>query len=298
MAVENMIGGLLQDPNVKSMIKTYTDNLEGGYMAKDTGLGGLGAGLVGGLLSRMFMGNGLGAEAVNHGATTNEVQSMINSNQANNNSMLLLKDIQDSTAEVIAGQTAASNAAMLATMNAEIANLQGQGAIKDAIGAATVNLTAQHALVNATVSNGNTAIMADLGNVKADIAHSAAASALATAEAKYQTLAAITASENAIRTDIRDLKDSIPNARELDLQRQLGVALSDHRHTETRRLMDSGNVSVATNVNQAQAQQQQQVQVLREIDQLRGELQRNTQSTIAIGSTLMGNAQTATNVRQ
>jgi len=51
-------------------------------------------------------------------------------------------------------------------------------------------------------------------------------------------------------------------------------------------------------VNQAQAQQQQQQQLMREIDILRREMQVNTQSTIAIGSTLTGNAQTATNVRQ
>ena len=76
---------------------------------------------------------------------------------------------------------------------------------------------------------------------------------------------------------------------------ELREQLADSRN---RSAIDSGNVTVTNNINQMQQQQQQQSALLREIDILRKELQVNTQSTIAIGSTMLGNSQTATNVRQ
>jgi hypothetical protein len=280
------VAGLLQDPNIQNMIKSYTG---GDDMAKDMGLGGLGAGLIGGFLSRALLpGAGLGADAVNHGATTNEVQSMINSNQANNNAMLLLKDIQDSTAEVISSNTAG-----------QIAGLQGQGDIRQAVADSVTSNFQQHAAITAGVTAGNAAIIADLGNVKADIAHVAAASALATADAKYQTLAAIVASENAIRTDIRDLKDTIPNARELDLQRQLGVAQADLRHGDTRRHIESGNVTVTQNVNQNNLQSTQQQQIAGLISAVNGlaNHQQSMATAINVGGYQRAN-QTPTNINQ
>ena len=269
------------------------------------GIGG-GGFLLGALLGRGLFNNGFDGNN-NQNSDRAAIESAVSSalaqnNQANNNAMLLLKDIQDSSQDVVAAITAGSNAATTATLNAEIANLQGQGQITTAIADAkytTVNEVHESATDVIASNTANTAQLAATLNTLAMGLQSGHAEINANvAQAKYDNTIATMNEGEKTRAAIAALAAQIPTSRELDLQRQLAVALDDHRHTVTRGNIDSGNVSVVTNVNQAQQQQQQQATLLRELDILRNELQRNTQSTIAIGSTMLGNSQTATNVRQ
>jgi hypothetical protein len=269
----------------------------------DMGGGGF---IMGALMGRLLF-NQNGENNNNQNSDRAAIESAVSSalaqnNQANNNAMLLLKDIQDSSQGVIAAITAGANQATNAAVQGQIASLQGQGNITTAIADnkyTVVNEIHESATDVIASTTANTAqLAATMNTLGASLAAGHAELNSAIQQAKYDNTIATMNDGDKTRAAIALLASQIPNSRELDLQRQLTVALDDHRHTQTRGNIDSGNVSVITNVNQQQAQQQQQQQVLREIDTLRNELQRNTQSTIAIGSTLMGNAQTATNVRQ
>lgn len=276
------------------------------------GMGG-GGFMMGALMGRLLFNNGVDGNTNNNRNLDSQnsdraaIESAVGAalaqnNQANNNAMLLLKDIQDSSQGVISAISASSNAEISATLNAQIANLQGQGNITTAVADAkytTVNEVHESASDVIASNTANTAqLAATLNTLAMGLQAGHAEINAGVAQAKYDTTIATMSEGEKTRAAIAALAATLPNSRELDLQRQLAVALDDHRHTQTRGIVDSGNVSVVTNVNQAQAQQQQQQQVLREIDILRREMQVNTQSTIAIGSNLSGNAQTATNVRQ
>ena len=248
------------------------------------GVGGMN-GLLGIAALRMLM-PGMGVDGAVRPLTPSDVQNIVNDSAAaqtaNSNAMLLLKDIQDSsqlTDSLIASTAAAGQ---MATLNAEIANLQGQSDIRSAIGDATVNLTAQHALIHASVEA------------------SASANALATAESKYQTLQAITADGALTRSAIAHLAESIPNARELDLQRQLTVALDNERHRDVVGRINEGNVTVTTNVNQAQAQAQSQLQIqnLAHSVACLSAHQQTTANNLNILGTQRGINQTPVNVNQ
>jgi hypothetical protein len=275
------------------------------------GMGG-GGFMMGALMGRLLFNNGMDGNNNNRNWDNQNsdraaIESAVSAalaqnNQANNNAMLLLKDIQDSSQEVISSIQAASNAGITATMNAEIANLQGQGQISTAIADAkytTVNEVHESATDVIASNTANTAqLAATMNALGASLAQGHADINSAIQQAKYDNALVTMNDGEKTRAAIALLASQIPNSRELDLQRQLTVALDDHRHTQTRGIIDSGNTTVTNNINMNQQQQQQQQQLLREIDILRREMQVNTQSTIAIGSTMMGNSQTATNVRQ
>lgn len=180
--------------------------------------------------------------------------------------------------------TDAASSASTNALAAELANLQGQAVITKSISDTAAMNATQHGLViqasqdvgtNLTnvVSSGNAALAAAINTGTASLlsttnalasqaAQNAAAASLATLQAKYDTALVINDDGDKTRASIALLAASIPNARELDLQRQLTVALDDHRHTWTRGTIDSGNTSVITNVNQASAQAQQQQQAI------------------------------------
>ena len=248
MAVEN--GGT--DAGLLALLN------QGNRNNNNDGMLGGGGVLTGLLFGGLLNGGGLGGNNGNRALLASDVQNIVNDSAsaqtANSNALLLLKDIQDSSQGTDALIASTSTASQLATLNAEIANLQGQSGILSAIGDSTANLTAQHGITNAAIAANGAA--AALASEKA-----AAAAALSIAEAKYQTLQAIVADGALTRNSIADLKASLPNAREIDLERQLGVAQANERHRDLTGRIDQGNVTVTTNVNQAQAQAQQQLQL-------------------------------------
>lgn len=215
--------------------------------------------------------SGLGGFDNNQNSDRAAIESAVSSalaqnNQANNNAMLLLKDIQDSSQDVVAAISASENAItnqvtqgnqtlLVNQLQNQIANLQGQGDIKSSIAVGNANLINE--------------------------IH----------ESSQDTSNQISALNTNMLKGFSDLASKIDQNLITELREQLADA-------RIKGQIDSGNVSVTNNINQQQSQQQQQQQLFRELDYLRGELQRNTQSTIAIGSTMLGNSQTATNVRQ
>ena len=63
-------------------------------------------------------------------------ESQVNSIQANNNAMLLLKDIQDTGQDIVATINSTSQTGLIQQLQNQIANLQGQADIKAAIATA------------------------------------------------------------------------------------------------------------------------------------------------------------------
>ena len=238
----------------------------------------------------------------------NDVQNIVASNAAaqtaNSNAVLLLKDIQDTGQGITAAITAAQIANQTATLQAEIASLQGQGQITTAIADTRYAVTNEvHEGSQDVISNANQNAATNLQAMNllaASLSQGHAEINSNISSSKYDTAIAVMTDGDKTRTAIAALAASLPNARELDLQRQLDVALSDHRHTQTRGVIDSGNVSVVTNVNQAQsqAQQQQQLASLTGIVQGLANHQQAMATAITIGNGNRGGNQTPTNISQ
>lgn len=187
--------------------------------------------------------------------------------------MLLLKDIQDSSQEVISSINASENAinatvnstaqtALVQQLQSQIANLQGQSDIKAAIATSTGAVVNE--LHESTQQLGNQldgitiSMLNGFNNVTREITNDG-----------DKTRALITANM------VTDLNNQIA-----DLRTQRHVA-------------DSG-VSVTNNINQNQLQMQQQQQlssIVGALGSVVGELQRNTQSVVNLG-TMSGSAGT------
>jgi len=252
--------------------------------------------------------------ALNHnqGATVSEVQGIVNGINTIQDIGAVRREVSEVSKEVWQAEAAlqrdiASTAAAQANagLNAQIANLQGQGLLAASIAENRyVSSNEAHENAEAVIAAGNANAVAQLAAsnmLAAALNQGHAALAAGIAEAKYDTTITVMNDGDKTRTAIAALAASLPNARELDLQRQLAVAQDLAFESRLNHRVDSGNTIVTTNVNQNQAQAQQQQQLQAQgllLNQLVCDLQRNTQSTIAIGSTLTGNAQTATNVRQ
>lgn len=234
-------------------------------------LGGqVGAVLLGALLPRL-LGTGLGVDgavAGHRALDANDVQNIVTG--SNNTSTLgtIKGEIWQAEGQVQNAISQASNTSTVTTLQAEIANLQGQSAISTAI-ADVKYLTANEIHESASdviaSSTANTAsVMAGMNMLAASL--QAGHSTLATdiADSKYATTLAVMNDGDKTRSAIAALSAALPNARELDLQRQLGVAQDLAFESRVNHRIDSGNVNVTTNVNQnqAQAQQQQQLQLL------------------------------------
>jgi Mg2+ and Co2+ transporter CorA len=206
--------------------------------------------------------------------------ALANANQANNNSMLLLKDIQDSSQEVISSISAAENAInasitqgnqtiLIQQLQAQIANLMGQGEIKTAIATTSGNIVNEihesESALSSQMNALNTNMLQGFNNVTREISADG-----------DKTRAMIMA----------------------NLVTELNNQIADLR---TRSAVDAGGVNVTNNINQNQLQQQQQQQAVLQttlLQQLVGEIQRNTQSVVNLG-TMTGQAgqQTAANTR-
>ena len=292
MAVEMTdIQNLLKNVDLKSILGDSTMAETGSL-----GIGGgvLGAVLVGALLPRLLGDqNGVAAAAV--AAKTldaADVQNIVANSQNSQTLGNIEGEIWKAEGQLQGQLLAQSNTQQIATLNAEIAALQGQGLILASIannGKDVINEVHETGdVVNTSVQTLSAATAAGFGVVNTNIAQNA-----------YATAQVVVNDGEKTRSAIALLAATIPNARELDLQRQLAVALEDHRHTQTRGIIDSGNVNVVTNVNQtavAQAQAVANQQIIGLLGTVASAIQHNTQSTVNLG-TMIGSGQTATNVR-
>lgn len=298
MAVDSTdLQDLLKNIDLKSIIGSST-------MADTSsmGIGGgvLGAVLVGALLPRLLGDqNGTAAAIAAKTLDSSDVQNIVNGALNSQTLGNVEGEIWKAEGQLQAALAASTNASQIATLNSEIANLQGQGVIVKAVteGAAAIakqggegvatTLAASGNVINA-VTTGNAANAAGFGVVNTNLA-----------QLGSLTLQAVNNDGDKTRAAIAALGASIPNARELDLQRQLTVALDDHRHTQTRGIIDSGNTNVTTNVNQAtaQSQQQQQLQAINTtLASLVPYVQNIGQSVVNLG-TMVASPTAATNVR-
>jgi hypothetical protein len=285
MAVEN--GGT--DAGLLALLNQGNRNNSDGMFSG--GAGGVLTGLLfGGLLNGN---NGLG-NGGNRALLASDVQNIVNDSQmaatANSNALLLLKDIQDSSQEVISAVNAGVSAATSATLQAEIANLQGQGVINSAIQEAKYSTTNEvHEAASNVISSttANTAqLAATMNSLGASLAAGHAEINAAIQQAKYDNTIATMTDGDKTRAAIAALAATIPNSRELDLQRQLTVALDNERHRDLIGRIDSGNVTVTTNVNQAQAQAQMQNQLQTITGTLNGLL--HNQNAMATNLNILG----------
>jgi hypothetical protein len=258
----------------------------------------LGAALFGGR-GGLFGNNNDGAAAAAlgaHAATTNEVQGIVNGINTIQDIGATRRDIAGVSKEVWqaegnlqAAVTAGNSAIQNQVLQSQISSMQGQSNIINSIDSHTAQLEIGQAATNAALAAGF------------------AATALAAKDAVIDGLRntqIITANSDGNTKDvlaaIANLKDTLPNSRELELQRQVGVLQGELFNSTTQGAIRASTVEVNQTVNQnnLQNQQQQQMQsIVGVLNGLVGELQRNTQQTIAIGSTLTGNAQTSTNNR-
>jgi phage terminase small subunit len=250
----------------------------------------------GGLFGNNNDGAAVAAAAVERGATVAEVQGIVNGitamqdiGSARREIGKVEKEIWQAEGDLQAAVTASGSAVQNQVLQSQIASMQGQSNIINSIDSHTAQLEAGQAATNAALAAGF------------------AATALASKDAVIDGLRntqIITANSDGNTKDIlaaiANLKDTLPNSRELELQRQVGVLQGELFNSTTQGAIKASTVEVNQTVNQnnLQNQQQQQMQgIIGVLNGLVGELQRNTQQTIAIGSTLTGNAQTATNNR-
>lgn len=296
MAVGDTTGitGLLQNPDVIKMLNNVLPNVLGDNSMNESGsgLGVIGGALAGFIAGKVINNNDTANAAAlgAHALTSADVQNIVS---ANTNSQTLGNvegEIWKAEGQLQAALAGQSNTNQITTLNAEIANLQGQSGILASIGNAkgdVINEVHETGdVVSGAIGTLAAATAAAFGNVNTNIASITYATSLAISNDGEKTRAAVAL-----------LAASIPNSRELDLQRQLAVALDDHRHTNTRGVIDSGNVSVITNVATSQAQQQQQAQFAA-LTGVVGQLvaaQHATNTAITIGNGNRPN-QTATNV--
>jgi phage terminase small subunit len=199
------------------------------------------------------------------------------------------KEIWQAEGDLQAAVTASGSAVQNQVLQSQIASMQGQSNIINSIDSHTAQLEIGQAATNAALAAGFAATALAAKDAVIDGLRN---TQIITANADNNTKDVLAA--------IANLKDTLPNSRELELQRQVGVLQGELFNSTTQGAIKASTVEVNQTVNQnnLQNQQQQQMQgIIGVLNGLVGELQRNTQQTIAIGSTLTGNAQTATNNR-
>lgn len=266
-------------PNIFTMPSTGNGN------GNDMGMGAitpliLGAALFGGR-GGLFGGNNgdaAAAAAVVHGATVNEVQGIVNGINTIQDIGAVRREIADVNKEVWKAEGDIQNAVTASTgtignqiLQSQISSMQGQSNIINAIDShandISTQIAANSALTSTQFAASTAAAAAQFATTNAAIAGAASAAAVASKDAVIDGLrntqiitATVVADGNVTRAAIADLKDSLPNARELDLQRQVGVLQGEVFKSQTLDGVRSGNIEVTTNVNQNNLQQQQQQQ--------------------------------------
>lgn len=288
------IQSLLKNVDLKSILGDSTMAETGSL-----GIGGgvLGAVLVGALLPRLLGDqNGLGtaatAAALTPQLTAADVQNIVTSAQNSQTLGNVEGEIWKAEGQLQAALAVNANAAQLAGLQSEIANLQGQGIIVKSVteGAAAIALQG---------GQGIATTLATAGNVISAVNAAAAASAAGFNAVNTNVLQGTYATAQAITQDGDKTRALIQNIETASLNRQIIVAQNEA--TELRhsgRVQDSG-VTVTNNINQtavAQANAVAQQQIVGLLGQVATAIQHNTQSTVNLG-TMIGSGQTATNVR-
>ena len=285
------IQSLLKNVDLKSILgDTGMADTTGGL-----GIGGgvLGAVLVGALLPRLLGDpNAAAAVAATKTLDAADVQAIVTGAQNSQTLGNVEGEIWKAEGQLQAALQASTNAQQIATLNAEIANLQGQSIIVKSVneGAAAIALQGGQGVATTLAAAGQVT-----GTINTLAAATAAGFGVVNTNNAMQT-AAINAAIAADGNTTRALIQGIETA---SLNRQIIVAQNEA--TELRnegRLRDSG-VTVTNNINQtavATANATAQQQIVGLLGQVATAIQHNTQSTVNLG-TMIGSGQTATNVR-
>jgi hypothetical protein len=194
----------------------------------------------------------------------------------------------------------ADGAAVASQPQANMSIMSGIGDVKQAVAVAAEAMVANNAAQTGQLSNQLSGVAAALTNTVTMAKDSATQNTITLMQQLNASTTALMNDGDKTRAAIAALADRIPSARELDLERQLGVAQANNRQNELFGAIRSGNVEVTTTVNQMQTQQQQQQQInglIGLVHQLSAD-QRVTQGVLNIGSgTVSGNSQNAANTR-
>ena len=287
MAVE--IGTGTGNVDLTSLLKgTDMGNLLGGA-------GGNGEGLGGGLLLGLLLGRtnllGGGADGAGAAATAEKAaidaavaSALASANQANNNSMILLKDIQDTGQGLTAAITAGNQTQLTTTLQGQIANLQGQAAVLAGIEGS------KGAIVN-EVHEASTDVLAGLNVLAAGVASGFSNLNTNVLQGTYATTNAITNDGDKTRALIQSISTA-------DLNRQITVAQNEISDLRTQRHSADSGVNVTNNINQtavATANANAQAQIVGLLGTLASTMQHNTNSIVNLG-TMRNSGQAATNV--
>lgn len=264
--------------------------IEGAKMGNLLGGQNQGEGLGGGVLLGLLLGRsgilgGAGAEDGRLAIDAAVAAALANANQQNNNSMLLLKDIQDTGQQLTATITNGNQDLMTSQLQGQISNLQGQSGILSAVDNSKASVINE---VHESAADG----IAALNQVAAGMAAGFNSLNTNVLQGTYAVTQSVTNDGDKTRALIQSIETA-------NLQRQLGVAESRLMHQENAALIRTGNVDVITNVNQNQLQTQQQQQQLATnslLGQLISTIQHNTNSIVNLG-TITGTNQAATAVR-
>lgn len=285
------IQSLLKNVDLKSILgDTGMADTTGGL-----GIGGgvLGAVLVGALLPRLLGDpNAAAAVAATKTLDAADVQAIVTGAQNSQTLGNVEGEIWKAEGQLQAALQASTNAQQIATLNAEIANLQGQGIIVKAVteGAAAIALQG---------GQGIATTLAAAGSVTDSISTLAAATAAGFGVVNTNNAMQTASINAAIANDGNTTRALIQSIETASLNRQIIVAQNEA--TELRnegRMRDSG-VTVTNNINQtavATANATAQQQIVGLLGQVATAIQHNTQSTVNLG-TMIGSGQTATNVR-
>ena len=282
------LSSLLQNPNIQSMISNLGDK-----MSSDTNFGGgaIAPLLIGALLPRLFN-NGVDAAVAANVLSAADVQNIVSANTNSQTLGSIDGEIWKAEGQLQAALAAATNAAQTATLNSEIANLQGQSVIVKAItegataiakqggeGVATTLATSGN-VIN-TVTSGNSAILANLNQLNTNVL-----------QGNYAVTQAVTSDGDKTRA----LLQSIETA---SLNREITVAQNEISNLRHHDAVAANGINVTNNINQnatATANAVAQQQIVGLLGQVATSLQHNTQSVVNLGS-MIGSPQTATNVR-
>lgn len=309
MAVEttdngNLFSGNL-DANTILKMAMAGGNMDG-LFGNNNGNGLIGGLILGSLLrnnGNLFGSDGSGVRS----ATPTDVQNtvgFINTVQDINSAR---RDIFQSEGNIQAAISAASN-------QANIQDLQGQIALLNAINSSTSNIgnaidtvnqniSDHSASVERSITNSTAQSNAGFANIVNALTAGFAGVNSGIAASTYQLSSTTRDDGDKTRAAIQALSDKISAQEIADLQRQLGVAqtavLESNLDSRLAQRSRETEVNVTNNINQnSLMQQQQQQQYIQTglLQQLIGEIQRNNQSIVNLGS-MTGNTQAATNVR-
>jgi hypothetical protein len=250
---------------------------------------GLGGGVLLGLLlgrSGILGNNEVGAAAAAaHILTAADVQNIVNGNANSQTLGNIEGEIWKAEGQLQGQLLAQSNTAQIATLNAEIANLQGQAGILAAIANNSKEIINE-------VHEGSVDTMAGINLLSSGVAAGFNSLNTNVLQGTYATTQAITNDGDKTRALIQSIETA-------NLNREITVAQNEISNLRHHDAVAANGINVTNNINQtatavANATAQQQIVGL--LGTVAASLQHNTQSVVNLGS-MIGSPQTATNVR-